>query len=372
MIAPGTAGRSRKAVLDSGAMARTLLTGATGLIGSHLARALLDRGDELRVTVRDRSRWDNLAGLDVEPVSADVLDRRGLRRALKGVDRVFHAAGHTSLRARPEQLFAVNALGTRTVLEECRRAEVERVVYTSSVVAIGPAKHGSTADENQVFSVGGHDIPYVNAMREGEAEALRLAAQGLPVVIVNPAHVLGPGDVYRSSTEIVRKFLRREIPLYVDGALNIVDAADVARGHLLADERGVSGERYILGNRNFTLDRLFADLGRLSGVEPPALKLPTPVALALAEALERVPGRPLLTRTEVRAGSLWWAYRSNKARRELGWTTSPHEETLESTIAWYRSREADALSHPGSRQAIPWRAAGLISRIAGDVAGRLT
>jgi dihydroflavonol-4-reductase len=351
---------------------RTLVTGATGLVGSRVTRALVERGDSVRVTVRDRSRWDNLAGLEIESVNCDVLDRRAVRRALKGVDRVFHVAGMTSLRAPAELLFRVNALGTRTVLEECLAAEVERVVYTSSVAAIGPAPHGSTADETQVFRAGGYGIPYVNAKREAEAEALRMAALGLPVVIVNPTHVLGRGDVNRSTTELVRRFLRREIPLYVDGAICVVDTIDVAGGHLRADERGTPGERYILGGRNFTLDRLFADLGRISGIEPPSLKLPTAAALALAEAAERLPGRPVLTRTEVRAGSLWWAYRSTKAKRELGWTTSPHEDTLEATVAWYREREPDALSKPGARQPAPWRLAGALGRAADDVISRLS
>ena len=170
--------------------------------------------------------------------------------------------------------------------------------------------------------------------------------------------MLGRGDVYRSSTVLVRRFLRREIPAYVDGALNIVDAADVATGHLLADERGVPGERYILGNRNFTLDRLFADLSRLSGVEPPAVKLPLPVAMQLATAAQRLPGKPLITVSEVRAGSLWWAYRSTKAKRELGWKPSHHEDTLVDTIAWYREREPAALSPAGARQPFALRMAG--------------
>src|SRR3954465_11646752 len=135
--------------------------------------------------------------------------------------------------------------------------------------------------------------------------------------VFNAAHVLGPGVLYRSSTELVRRFLRREIPAYVDGALCIVGAADVARGHLLAEEHGGVGERYILGGRNFTNDRLFADLGRLSGVEPPALKLPLTAALTMARAAEAMPGPPPVTVEEVRALSLWWAYRSTKARREL-------------------------------------------------------
>jgi dihydroflavonol-4-reductase len=349
----------------------TLVTGATGLIGSHVARLLVARGDRVRALVRPRSPLDELDGLGVELVEGDVLDRSSVRRALRGVERVFHVAGMTSLRASTDTLFAVNVEGTRIVLEEALRAGVARAVYTSSVAAIGPAPRGSTADEQQVFRAGRYGLPYVNAKHEAEIVALRLAAQGLPVVIVNPAHVFGAGDLHRSSTELVRRFLRGQIPAYVDGALNIVDADDVARGHLLADERGAVGERYILGNRNFTLDRLFADLGRLSGVEPPALKVPLAAALALARAAELAPGRPAVTVVEVRASSLWWAFRSTKAKRELGWRPAHHEDTLQTTIDWYREREPTRLKAPGARQPLPFRLAGLGVRSAGGVVGRL-
>jgi dihydroflavonol-4-reductase len=198
-----------------------------------------------------------------------------------------------------------------------------------------------------------------------------LAARGLPVVIVNPGHVFGRGDVNRSSTEIVRRFMRRQIPAYVDGALNIVDVHDVVRGHLAADERGEPGERYILGNRNYTLDRLFADLGRVSGVEPPALKLPLPVALAFAETQMRLPGRPAVTPIELRASSLWWAYRNTKAKRDLGWRPSPHEDAIEATIGWYREREGDRLASPGARQPMQLRAAGALARQIGGLVARV-
>jgi dihydroflavonol-4-reductase len=350
----------------------TLVTGATGIVGSHVARLLAERGDEVRVTTRERSRLDNLADVEHTPVPCDILDRRKVRAAMRGVSRVFHVAGLTNLRAHPDLLFRVNVDGTRIVLEEALRAGVERVVYTSSCAAIGPADRGSTADETQVFRAGGYSLAYVDAKHEAEAEALRIAAQGLPVVVVNPAHVFGRGDLYRSSTSLVLRFLRREIPAYVDGALNIVDAEDVARGHLLADEKGQVGERYILGNRNFTLDRLFADLGRLSGVDPPAVKLPLGAALAFARTVERMPGRPVVTTTEVLASSLWWAYRSTKAKRDLGWKPSHHEDTLESTIGWYREREGGRLSPPGTRQPFALRGTGFAIRQAGSVLGRLS
>jgi dihydroflavonol-4-reductase len=349
---------------------KTLLTGGTGLVGSHIARALARRGDDLRLTLRESSRVDNLDGIEYDAVRCDVLDRRAVRRALRDVDRVFHTVGHTSLRASPEKLERANVQAARVVLEECLRAEVERVVFTSSVAAVGPARPGSTADETTAFDPRAADIPYVAAKREAEIEALRFAARGLPVVLVNPAHVLGRGDLYRSSTEFVRRFLRRGIPAYVGGAINVVSAKDVAAGHLLADEKGTPGERYILGNRNYTFDRLFADLGRLSGVEPPALKLPLPAALAVAEALERLPGKPPITATEIRAASMWWTYRNTKAKRELGFKPSSHEEALEETIAWYREREGSKLAAAGARQPLPWRIAGFAVDRVSAVAGR--
>ena len=352
-------------------MTTVLVTGATGLVGSHVARLLCERGDRVLATVRDRSRLDNLEPLAVERVTCDVLDRRAVRRALRGVDRVFHIAGMTSLRANRDTLFRVNVQGTRTVLEEALRAGVERVVHTSSVAAIGPAERGSTADERQPFLAGGLDVPYVHAKREAEAEALRFAAAGLPLVIVNPAHVFGAGDLYRSSTELVLRFLRRQIPAYVDGALNIVDAEDVARGHLLAEEHGRPGERYILGNRNFTLDRLLADLGRISGVAPPPLKLPFQAALAFARAAEAASPSPPITQVEVRAASQWWAYRSTKAKRELGWKPSHHEDTLERTVAWYRDRGTAGLAKPGTGQPLALRLAGFAVRQADAVVDRL-
>jgi dihydroflavonol-4-reductase len=344
-------------------MPRTLITGATGFIGSHVVRLLVQRGDDVTVTVRPGSRVAALEGLPVAQATADVRDRPAVRRAMRGIDRVFHVAGSTSFALSRHEMFALNVEGTRIVLEEALRAGVERAVYTSSVAAIGPARDGAPADERNVWDAGRYGIPYVDSKHEAEMAALRLLARGLQLVIVNPAWVFGAGDPGQSSTTLVRRFMRRQIPAYVDGTLNIVGVQDVARGHVLADERGRVGERYILGNRNFTFDRLFADLGRLSGVEPPSLKLPAPVALALAAAAERIPGLTMPTADEVRAASLRWAVVSTKAKRELGWRPSPHEDTLEETIAWYRERESRSLAPAGARQPLVLRlAAGAVRR----------
>ncbi|MGH2867294.1 MAG: NAD-dependent epimerase/dehydratase family protein [Solirubrobacteraceae bacterium] len=346
-------------------MARTLVTGATGFIGSQIVALLVQRGDEVVVTVRDGSALDRLTGLDVKTTRADILDRRSIRRAMRGIECVFHAAGRAELNATRARIFSLNVEGTRIVLEEALRAGVQRVVYTSSVAAIGPAPPGESADETTVWEAGRYRIAYLDAQHEAETAALRLVARGLPLVIVNPSHVLGPGTGPHppfhppgSTTMPVRRFLNRQIPAYVNGTLNVVGVQDVARGHLLAQERGQVGERYILGNRNFTLDRLFADLGRLSGIEPPAIKLPLTVALAVAAAGGRFAGDTMPTATEIRAASLNWAFVNRKAKRDLGWRPSPHEDCLEETVAWYQEHDASTLPARGARQPLALRIAG--------------
>jgi dihydroflavonol-4-reductase len=277
----------------------------------------------------------------------------------------------TSVRPRDsERVFEVNVGGTKLMMQECLRAGVERVVYTSGAAAVGPAQDGKAADERQLFTAGRLGIPYVNSVHEAEVEALRVAAQGLPVVCVNPAVCFGAGDHLISSTRLVRSFLLGRIPMYTYGAVNVVDVRDAAAGHLLADERGAVGERYLLGGRNFTFDRLFADLGRISGVEPP-IGLPAGAA-AKAAALLGAGGRAWpLTLPEVRAASNSWTYRSTKARRELGWRPRPHEETLEATVAWHLEREHDRIARTRRSQPIQYRVAGLAIGAAGEAVGAL-
>jgi dihydroflavonol-4-reductase len=323
-------------------MAKSLITGGSGFIGSHVARALAKRGDELRLLARRSSSLESLEGLEFERTTGDITDRRAVRRAMKDVERVFHIAGSTSMRGGDrERVFDVNVTGTRIVLEEAMRAGVERVVHTSSAGAVGPARPGGAADESQPFSAGRLGIAYINSKHEAEVEALRAAARGLAVVVVNPTFVLGPDDPSGTSNALVKRVMLRQIPFYVDGGLNIVDVRDVAAGHLLADRKGAVGERYILGGRNFTLGRLFADIGRISGVPPPPVKVPprmTKVAVALAERA----GFPVpVSEDEVRTAQHWWTYRSTKAKRELGFAARPHEETLEDVIAWQAERLGD-------------------------------
>jgi dihydroflavonol-4-reductase len=345
---------------------KTLVTGATGFVGSHLARALARRGDELRLLVRRDADEVLLGGVPFERVTGDVTDRRAVRRAIEGTERVFHVAGMTSMRAADsERLFEVNQGGSRIVAEEALAAGVERLVHTSSVAAIGPASPGGRADERQPFTAGHLGIAYVNSKHEAEGEVLAVGARGLDAVIVNPTFVLGPEDRGGGSMGLISRFLQRRIPAYVDGGLNIVDVRDIAAGHLLADAKGKSGERYILGGRNFTLQRLFADLSRICGVPAPPLKVPARVAVGGAMLSEGL-GLPLgLAVDETRSAALWWTYSSAKAKRDLGFSPRPHEETLEAALESKIAQLGDRVGgDPGRAEAVlelaarAWRFAG--------------
>lgn len=349
-------------------MAKTLLTGGTGFIGSHLARALLERGDELRLLIRSSSSDDHLADLEFERVNGDITDRRAVRRAMDGVDRVFHVAGVTSMRrGSAARVLRTNVDGTRVVCEEALEAGVGRLVHCSSAAALGPAEPGGRADEDQPFPAAARGIPYVHSKHEAEGEALRVAAHGLDVVIVNPTFVFGPDDPTGTSMSLVKRFLLREIPLYVNGGINISDVRDVARGHVLADERGRPGERYILAGRNFTLQRLFADLSRISGVPAPQVRLPAGLAVSAAEAVERL-GLPVpISADEARSAALWWTYTPAKAKRELGYKPRPHEETIVDAVTWQAGQLGDRVGgSPGVAETALAAAAG-----AARLAGRL-
>jgi len=347
-------------------MATTLVTGATGLLGSHLVRALAERGDGLRLLVRRDSDLGPLGEVEHERVTGDITDRRAVRRAVDGVDRVFHLAALSTLRSgRSDRIFEVNVGGTELVAAEALAAGVERFVHGSSVAAIGPAPSGGRADETQPFTIAHLGIAYINSKHEAEAEVLRAAARGLDVVIVNPTFMLGPplGPTRSMSIGLVRRFLERRIPAYVDGGLNVVDVRDVAAGLLLADERGRRGERYILGGRNFTMQRLFADLSRISGVPVPPLRLTPWLAAGGAQAAEGVGLDLGLSVDQVRAASLWWTYSSAKAKRELDFAARPHEETLEATVGAADAGAAAAVGPAGAAFELAGRMSGLARRL---------
>ena len=354
----------------------TLVTGATGLLGSHVTRLLVERGDDVRAPCAPARRSTRSTASTSSASTATSSTARAVRRALRGVDRVFHVAGLTSLRAVARQLVTVNVEGTRIVLEEALRAGVERVVHTSSVAAVGPARRGSTADEKPgLRRRRATACPTSTPSTRPRSRRCASPPTGCRVVIVNPAHVFG---TRRRATLVDRA--RAALPAPRDPRLRRRRAQHRRRRRRRARPparrraRPV-GERYILGNRNFTLDRLFADLGRLSGVEPPAIKLPLPAALAFARAARgRCPGTPVITAgrgaRRRRCGG-----RSARPRPSASWAGRPshHEDTLQATIDWYREREPSALRAPGHapaaraarRRARRAQAAGLVGRLLG-------
>jgi dihydroflavonol-4-reductase len=363
---------------------KACVTGATGFVGAHVAAQLVRRGDEVRVTVRDRRRLVALEGLDVEVVDADVLDRRGMRRALRGCDLLFHTAG--AVASRPHnRVWRTNAVSPRLAVEEAAREEVGRVVVTSSVASIGPAQRDRAATERNEYPAQGTGLLYTDSKHEGERAALAAAERlGVDAVSVCPSYVLGPaynrGLPGETSTRIVANYLRGRLPAIVDAYTNIVDVEDVARGHLLAAAKGRAGERYILGGENLRWSDVVERIGRIAGIRHPLIVLPPEVA-GVAGALQRV-HVSLGILEGIRLMAPDWRYSSARARRELGYRPRSADETLRRTVAWYTELiEDDRLNASRNRSfdvmTAGVRAAdrlGLLAplRAAGQVAGRRT
>ena len=331
---------------------RACVTGATGFVGAHVAARLVERGDEVRVTVRDRRRVAALAGLDVEVVDANVLDRRSLRRALDGCDILFHTAGMVASRPRRE-VWRVNAVGPRIAVEAAADCGVPRVVITSSVASIGPAPGDRAATERNPYPEHGTGLLYTDSKYEGERAALAAGGRlGLDVIAACPSYVLGPAlnrmRPGETSTRIVANYLRGRLPAIVDAYTNIVDVEDVADGHLRAGARGRAGERYILGGENLRWSEVIDRVARISGVRHPLLVLPPEIS-GVADALKRA-GVPFGILEGIRLMAPNWRYSSAKARRELGYRPRRASETLKRTVDWYQELiEDDRLAAPTSR-----------------------
>jgi dihydroflavonol-4-reductase len=331
---------------------RVCVTGATGYVGAHVAARLAQRGEEVRVTVRDRRRLTALAGCDVEVFDADVLDRRSMRHALEGCDVLFHAAGMVASRPR-RQVWRVNAVGPRVAVETAAQCGVPRVVVTSSVASIGPASGDRAATERNPYPESGTGLLYTDSKYEGERVALAHAERlGVDVVSVCPSYVLGPAFNRmlpgETSTRIVANYLRGRLPAIVDAYTNVVDVEDVADGHLRAADRGRAGERYIIGGENLRWSEVIEKVARISGKRHPLLVLPPEIA-GVADALKRA-GVPFGILEGIRLMAPDWRYSSAKARRELGYAPRDANETLKRTVDWYQELiEDDRLAAPKSR-----------------------
>ncbi len=321
----------------------TFLTGATGFLGSHVARVLSEQGANLRLLVRPTSNLKNLEGLKAETATGDLRDPASLEKAMSGCDTVFHVAADYRLWLRdPNEMYRSNVEGTRAILEAACKNGVENVVYTSSVATIGFTRNGRPADEDSPVSLADMIGHYKRSKFMAEQIALQAGRSGLRVVTVNPTTPIGEQDVKPTPTgRIVVDFLKGKFPAYVDTGLNLVDVRECARGHVAALEKGKSGERYILGGENLTLKQILDKLGKISGLPSPKIKLPYFVAYIAGAVDQTITGsllgrEPRATIETVRMGKKKMWASSDKAERELGWKIVPAEDALRRAVKWFQ------------------------------------
>jgi dihydroflavonol-4-reductase len=321
-------------------MRPTLVTGASGFVGWHVARLLLERGHRVRALVRPSSA---IPELDVEPVTGDLRDAASLARAVAGCDMVFHVAADYRLWSRhPDEMYRSNVDGTRNMLSAAEAAGVERLVYTSTVGCIG-VPPGGIGDEDQPVSLAEMTGAYKRSKFLAEQVALEFAGRGFPVVIVNPTAPMGDHDFKPTPTgQIVLDFLSGAMPAYIDTGLNVVNVRDVALGHWLAGEKGKVGERYILGSANLTLGQILAELARLTGRKAPTVELPYFVAWSAGAAttawawLSGAPPRVPLEAVRMARKKMWVSH--EKAARELGYSPCPAGSALNDAARWFSTR----------------------------------
>ena len=334
----------------------TVVTGGTGFVGSAVVRHLVAGGHRVRALARRGSDRRLLADLPVEIVEGDLTDAVSLRRSLHGCGWLFHVAAFYSLWARDRRLFYdINVEGTRRILQAAAEAGASRVVYTSTVGALGIPKNGSAGTEETPVSLADMVGDYKRSKFLAEEVARDAARQVLPVVIVNPSAPVGPRDIKPTPTgQMIVDFLRGRMWAYLETGLNLVDVEDVAAGHLLAANRGKVGERYILGSRNLTLREIFKVLGRITGIRPPRLKVIPGMILPLARVSEWVAdhltGRPPVIAVDaVRMARKRMFFDCGKAIRELGLPQSPVEGALDRAVRWFREHGYAPTHYAGAR-----------------------
>ncbi len=321
---------------------KTLVTGASGFIGSTIVRKLLKTGMDVRVTVRRDTDTKNIDGLDVERVHGDIRDRDAIRKALKGCDSLYHVAAYFAHWSLNKNLFYdINVEGTKTILEEALSQGLEKVVYTSTSNTIGSHGAGNYVNEQAVFNGWKTGDHYAISKYLAEIEAKKVCDKGLPLIIVNPTLVIGVRDIKPTpSGAMIVDIVNQDMPGFIDGAINVIDVEDVASGHLLAAQKGKIGHRYILGNENLSVGDFFKSVGEISGVKSPKLRLPYPVALALGHLFElgaRITKKPpVVSASQVIIGNMGEHFDNSKAVNELGLPLTPIEKTIADTIQWFR------------------------------------
>jgi dihydroflavonol-4-reductase len=321
---------------------RVFITGATGFVGSHVARCYASAGADLRLLTRLNSRLESIAQLNAETVLGDLRQPEKLRTALTGCDALVHVAADYRLWVRdPQEMYAANVDGTRELLKLAREVGVKRVVYTSSVATMGFKTDGTIVNEDTPVSLAEMIGHYKRSKFMGEQEAIKAARAGQHVMILNPTTPIGPGDAKPTPTgRIIVDFLNKNFPAYVDTGLNLVDVDEVARMHLAALDRGTPGDRYILGGENLTLKQILDRMSTITGLPSPNMKVPHAVAMAFAFFDENFTGRlrgkePRATVEAVRMGKKMMFASSAKAERDLGFKVLPVYHALRSAIDWF-------------------------------------
>jgi dihydroflavonol-4-reductase len=336
---------------------KVFLTGATGFVGTHVARELVQQGAQLRLLVRPTSNLRNLEGLPAETVVGDLLQPESLRTSIRGCDALMHVAADYRLWVRdPKSMYAANVDGTRALLRIAREESVPRTVYTSSVATMGFKSDGTIVDETTPVSLADMVGHYKRSKFLGEQVAIEAARAGQQVIILNPTTPIGPMDVKPTPTgRIIVDFLNRKFPAYVDTGLNLVDVAEVARTHVCALEEGRSGERYILGGENLTLKQILDKMSAITGLPSPNLRVPHTVAMIFAFFDETITGQirglePRATVEAVRMGKKKMFASSAKAQRELGFSIVPVYNALRSAIDWFRANGYAPAAIPAPEQ----------------------
>jgi dihydroflavonol-4-reductase len=322
---------------------KTLLTGSTGFLGSAILRKLLEDGREVKVLIREKSDTTNIDGIDVEIAYGDLRDSYSLQSALSGCDVLYHTAAYYSLWNQDKQIiYDINVEGTRKILQAAQLKNIEKVVYTSTVGCVGLNKDTTPSNEGTPFNLNTLSNDYKKSKYQAEQVALEFARNGLPVVIVNPSTPVGPRDIKPTPTgKIILDFLNRKMPAYLETGLNLIDVDDCARGHILAERKGVPGDRYILGNQNMSLFDILITLENITGLKAPRIKMPFWVALSAGWACEMVSNNltgkpPAVPLAGVKMAKYFMYFDSSKAVQKLGLPQNSTENALRRSVNWLK------------------------------------
>ncbi|MCB0218718.1 MAG: SDR family oxidoreductase [Chrysiogenetes bacterium] len=316
-----------------------LVTGATGFIGSHVVQQLLEKGEKVRVLVRTPAKLADV-GIDanhenLEVARGDLLDPATIGPALDGVDAIYHIAGFISTAPQDrKRVYELNFDITKNLFEACEKADVKKIVYLASIFALAGGEK-TPATEESPYNLESLNVDYTKAKRQAELYAYDKAKAGMPLVFVYPCFCYGPGDVYNSSSRLVLAYIRKELPAYIPGGQNVMDVRDAAGGLILGMEKGKVGEHYIVGGKNLSYEEFFGELQQLTGMAPPKVKLPLFVGRWAGKLLEKtMKNTPLDEQAALMMGRYWY-YDDARARRELGYSSRPLEETLRDSITWF-------------------------------------